>query len=144
MCGVWCHILIRNPWPAHYHALMYSSLPPFPYLYSLFFILHPLTSQYSKKGNCNDSLKLSPLLPSKTSRRSSTILMDTPYDLLHFAVAKGLTEIASLLLTIAQMATALDAVSSLYTLHGHYTPLDITRMSCTRTPGVVVNLHKFT
>ena len=67
--------------------------------------------QYDNTGSSSNLNKLPSLRPPEISRRSSTFYIDSSLTLLSLAVAKGLTDIASLLLQDGEMATALDEVN---------------------------------
>jgi hypothetical protein len=73
-----------------------------------------LESQYSNKGCSSDVNKLPSTRPGDIVRRPSTFLTDSSYSLLLFAVAKGLTEIARVLIKSPESVTELDEVSHVW------------------------------
>ena len=69
--------------------------------------------QYNNSGSSSTVNKLPSQRPSEICRRSSTVSMDytdSPLSLLSLAVAKGLTEVVSIIVADGAMVTTMDAV----------------------------------
>ena len=69
--------------------------------------------QYNNSGSSSTVNKLPSQRPSEICRRSSTVSMDytdSPLTLLSLAVAKGLTEVVSIIVADGAMVTTMDAV----------------------------------
>ena len=69
--------------------------------------------QYNNSGSSSTVNKLPSQRPSEICRRSSTIYTDytdSPLTLLSLAVAKGLTEVVSIIVADGAMVTTMDAV----------------------------------
>ena len=69
-----------------------------------------MTVQYNNTGSSSSANKLPSQRPSEICRRSSTIYTDSSLTLLSLAVAKGLTDVVSLIVVDGAMVTTMDAV----------------------------------
>ena len=69
-----------------------------------------MNMQYNNSGSSSTVNKLPSQRPSEICRRSSTLYTDSPLTLLSLAVAKGLTEVVSIIVADGAMVTTMDAV----------------------------------